>query len=147
MQINDKLYHPWSMGILEFIVVSIREFKNFKQYVLHSVENVGACGTIEILVQENNEELRFVELLAVTDNGEYSNGLEDFIEGFYFKSKTKARLDLYKQQKVLAYTNWENSKRLCEEAKKRLDQVELLVKELSEELANKGDHNVTNNTY
>lgn len=142
MQINDKLYHPWSMGILEFIVVSITKFENFKQYSLHSVENVGACGTIEILVQENNGELRFVELLAVTNNEEYSNGIEDFIDGFYFKSKTEARLAFYREQKVLAYSNWDQKRRLCEEAKKRLEQVELLVKELTEELTNKGEQYV-----
>jgi hypothetical protein len=129
LSINDSVWHPCNMDIIEHKVISIRQFEDFNQYVLKAKNNVGACGKIEVIVSENNGKLRFVELID-EENIEYASGLGDFIEGNYYTTLDEARLEYYEQQRILCWSNMEQKKRLYEEAKNRYDQVELLVKEL-----------------
>jgi len=140
LNINDSIWHPCNMDIIEHKVVSIRQFEDFNQYVLRAKHNVGACGKIEVIVSENNEKLRFVELVN-EENIEYASGLGDFIEGNYYTTLDEARLEYYEQQRILCWSNMEEKKRLYEEAKKRHDQVELLVKDLKQIIKERNNGN------
>jgi len=131
LKIGDKLWHPCSIDIIEHKVVGIRQYEGFTQYETKAVHNVGASGKVELIIDERNGKFRFVELL---NGNEYASGLGDFVEGFYYPNKTTARIEFYEIHRVSAWSNMEEKKRLYEEAKKRFDQIVLLVKNLKEEL-------------
>jgi len=123
------------MDIIEHKVISIRQFDGFNHYVLKAKHDVGACGKLEVIIDEHKGNLRFVELLD-EENIEYSSGLQDFVEGNYYTDLNKAKLSFYTQQETLAWSNMEQKKRWYEDAVKRHNQVKLLVKELKELIKN-----------
>lgn len=141
VEIGNNMWHPCNMDIIEYKVISITKFetetnkgtKYFTQYNLKAIRNVGACGRIEVIVSENNGVFRFIEL-EDEESIEYSNGLQDFIEGNYYKSKTEAELEFYKQQEILAWSNMNKKERLFKEAKDRYEQIKLLVKTIKDKL-------------
>jgi hypothetical protein len=109
IKINDSMWHPCNMDIIEHKVISIRQFDCFNHYVLKAVRNVGACGRLEVIVSENNGKLRFVELVN-EDTTEYASGLQDFIEGNYYTTKEQAELEFYEQQRILTWSSMESKK-------------------------------------
>jgi len=123
------------MDIIEHKVISIRQFDGFNHYVLKAKHDVGACGKLEVIIDEHKGNLRFVELLD-EENIEYSSGLQDFVEGNYYTDLNKAKLSFYTQQETLAWSNMEQKKRWYEDAVKRHNQVKLLVKDLKELIKN-----------
>ena len=133
LKIGDEVFHPCSIDIIKHKVVSIRQFDGFNQYVLKAAHNVGACGRIEVLIDEHKGKLRFVELMN-EDEIQYASGLQDFVEGNYFKSENEARLEFYSRQETLAWSNMEQKERLFKEAKARYEQVKSLVKSIKEQL-------------
>lgn len=133
IKINDSIWHPCNMDIIEHKVVSIRQYEGFNHYITKSVHNVGACGRIEVILDEHKGKLRFIELLYEEDI-EYSSGLGDFVEGNYYTDKRQAELEFYKQQETLTWSNMEQKKRRYEDAFARHEQVKLLVKTIKESL-------------
>lgn len=132
LKIGDDVFHPCSIDIIKHKVVSIRQFDGFNQYVLKSVHQVGACGRIEVLIDEHKGVLRFVELFN-EEQLPYSSGLQDFVEGNYYKTEREAKLEFYKKQETLAWSNMEQKERLFKEAKARYEQIKVLVKSLKEQ--------------
>ena len=133
LKIGDSLWHPCNLDIIEHKITSIRQFEGFNHYVTKSVHTVGACGKIEVILDEHKDKLRFVELLHEEDI-EYASGLGDFVEGNYYSDKRKAELEFYNQQETLTWSNMEQKKRWYEDAVKRYEQVKLLVKTIKESL-------------
>ena len=133
IKINDSMWHPCNMDIIEHKVISIRQFDGFNHYVLKAVRNVGACGRLEVIVSENNGKLRFVELVN-EDTTEYASGLQDFIEGNYYTTKEQAELEFYEQQRILTWSSMESKKRLYEQALVNYNRVELLVNALKNKI-------------
>jgi hypothetical protein len=136
IKIGDKLYHPMSIDIIEHKVISIRKFEDFNQYVLKATNNVGACGRVEVIVDEHKGNLRFVELVD-EDDIQYSSGLQDFVEGNYYRTLEEAKIVHYEIQRTLAWSNMDNKERLYKEAKVRYEQVDKLVKDLKELIKHK----------
>jgi hypothetical protein len=133
LKIGDKLWHPCNMDIIEHKIISIRQYEGFNHYISKATNNVGACGKVEVILDEHKGKLRFVELVD-EENIEYSSGLQDFIEGNYFDSKKEAELEFYEQQQTLSWSNMEQKKRWYEDSLKRYEQVKLLVKTIKESL-------------
>ncbi len=133
IEIGTKMWHPCNMDITEHKVISIRQFEGFNHYVLKAVHNVGACGKLEVIVDEHKGKFRFVELLN-EENIEYASGLQDFVEGNYYVIKEKAELEFYEQQRILSTSSVWKFENLLKEAKAREKQVELLVKALKEKI-------------
>ena len=133
IKIGDSLWHPCNVDIIEHRVISIRQYEGFNHYVTKAVHNVGACGRVEVILDEHKGKLTFVELLDEEDL-KYSSGLKDFVEGAYYTTKKEAELKFYEQQETLAWSNMEQKKRWYEDAVKRHDQVKLLVKTIKDSL-------------
>jgi len=131
IKIGDTLWHPCSIDIIEHKVTSIRQFEGFNHYVTKAVKNVGACGRVEVILDEHKGKLRFVELLH-EEEIEYSSGLQDFVEGNYYTNKKEAELEFYKQQETIAWSNMEQKEKWYKEAKARYEQVKLIVSKLKE---------------
>lgn len=135
IKIGDILWHPCNIDIIEHKVVSIRQFEGFNHYVTKAVHNVGACGRVEVILDEHKGKLRFVEFLH-EEEIEYSSGLQDFIEGNYYTNKKEAQLEFYEQQNTIAWSNMEQKERWYKEAKARYEQVKLIVSKIKDELKN-----------
>lgn len=133
IKIGDSLWHPCNMDIIEHKVTSIRQYEGFTHYVTKAVHNVGACGRVEVVLDGRKNNLWFVELLH-EDELEYSNGLNDFVEGIYYSDKRRAELDFYRKQQTLAWSNMDNKKRWYEDSVARYEQVKLIVKKILESL-------------
>jgi len=129
LKIGDFMWHPCNLDIIKHKIISIRQFEGFNHYVLKAEKNVGACGRIEVIVDEHKGKFRFVELVD-EENVPYSSGLQDFIEGNYYHIEAQARLEFAEQQLTLSYTNLMERERLYNESKRNYEKVELLVKEL-----------------
>lgn len=127
MQIGDYLWHPCNMDIIKHKITSIRQYEGFNHYITKAVHNVGACGRVEVILDEHKGKLRFVELIDEEDI-EHSSGLHTFVEGNYYIDKREAELEFYNQQLTLCWSSMEKQKRLYEESLKRYNQVKLLVK-------------------
>lgn len=54
IKIGDSLWHPRNLDIIQHKVTSIRQYEGFNHYVCKAVHNVGACGRIEIILDEHN---------------------------------------------------------------------------------------------
>ena len=86
IKIGDSLWRPCNVDIIEHRVISIRQYEGFNHYVTKAVHNVGACGRVEVILDEHKGKLTFVELLDEEDL-KYSSGLKDFVEGTYYTTK------------------------------------------------------------
>jgi DNA-binding transcriptional regulator YhcF (GntR family) len=128
LKIGDSFYHPCSMDIIEHKVTSIRQYEQRTEYVLKSVRQVGACGRIEVIISESNGKFRFVELID-EELIEYSRGLGDFVEGFYYPTLEEARLEFYKIQINSALSNVSQKERLLKEAKDHLAKIEAIIEQ------------------
>jgi len=131
IKIGDSLWHPCNMDIIEHKVTSIRQFEGFNHYVTKAVRNVGACGKVEVILDEHKGKLRFVELLH-EEEIEYSSGLGDFVEGNYYTNKKEAELEFYTQQEYLCRRKVDERERWYKEAKDRYEQVKLIVSKIKE---------------
>lgn len=129
LKIGDFMWHPCNLDIIKHKIISIRQFEGFNHYVLKAENNVGACGRIEVIVDEHKGKFRFVELLN-EENIEYSSGLWDFVEGNYYSTENAAKLEFYQQQYYLTYSSMEKYLSLYNESKRNHDRVKLLVDEL-----------------
>jgi len=129
LKIGDFMWHPCSVDIIQHKITSIRQYEGYNHYVLKAVNNVGACGKIEVIVDEHKGKFRFVELLD-EDTTEYSSGLQDFVEGNYYTNENEAKLEFYQKQFWLVSENMDNRKRLYEESKRSCEKLELFLKEL-----------------
>jgi hypothetical protein len=132
MNIGDKMWHPCSMDIIEHKVIGINQFEDdrgklFKHYTLKAVHNVGACGKVEVIIDEHKGKFRFVELVN-EENIEYSSGLQDFVEGNYYNNKEEAEIEFYEKQRILAVSSTWKYEQLLKEAQARVKQVEAIIK-------------------
>lgn len=134
IKINDSVWHPCSLDIIEHKIVSIRQYENFTHYTTKAVHDVGACGRVSVLLDEHNNKLRFVSLVEVGGRIETANGLGDFIEGNYYIDKRLAELEYYEQQEVLSWSNMEQKRTLYEEAKNRHDKLSSILKRVKDSL-------------
>ena len=135
LKIGDKVWHPCSIDIIEHRVIGIHEYEGFTQYVTKAVNNVGACGKIEVILDGRKGNLRFVELLH-EDELEYARGLQDFVEGDYYSNLSEAKLQFYQKQLTSFRSNMERKEALYNEAKRSLEKVELIIEKIKEELNN-----------
>lgn len=134
LQINDKLYHPCSLDIIEFKITGIRQYEDSTLYEAKALDNVGACGRVEILLKiDKYDVIRFVGIKDSYDD-EYGRGLEDFVEGKYYLERLEARLEHNEQQRILCWDNMENKRRIYETSKNMYDKVEKIVQGIKNDL-------------
>lgn len=134
LQINTKLYHPSSLDIIEFKITGIRQYEDSTLYEAKALNNVGACGEVEILLKiDKYDVIRFIGIKDSYDD-EYGRGLEDFVEGKYYLEKLEARLEHNEQQLSLCRTSMENKKRIYEQSKAMYDKVEKIVQGIKNDL-------------
>ena len=134
LQINTKLYHPCSLDIIEFKITGIRQYEDSTLYEAKALDNVGACGRVEILLKiDKYDVIRFIGIKDSYDD-EYGRGLEDFVEGKYYLEKLEARLEHNEQQLSLCRTSMENKKRIYEQSKAMYDKVEKIVQGIKNDL-------------
>ena len=134
LQINDKLYHPCSLDIIEFKITGIRQYEDSTLYEAKALNNVGACGEVEILLKiDKYDVIRFIGIKDSYDD-EYGRGLEDFVEGKYYLEKLEARLEHNEQQRILCWTSMENKRRAYEQSKAMYDKVEKIVQGIKNDL-------------
>ena len=134
LQINDKLYHPCSLDIIEFKITGIRQYEDNVLYEAKALNNVGACGRVEILLKiDKYDVIRFIGIEDYYDD-EYGIGLEDFVEGKYYLERLEARLEHNEQQRILCWNNMENKKRIYETSKAMYDKVEKIVQGIKNDL-------------
>ncbi len=127
LQIGQKLWHPMSMDIIPHEIISKTEYSDRIIYISKALGNVGACGKVEVeLSIDRKGQIHFIGLV---DDYEYDGGLQDFVEGKYFTMESDARKEYYKIQKILAWGNMEEKRRLYEEAKKSYDRCVTILKE------------------
>ena len=134
LQINDKLYHPCSLDIIEFKIIGIRQYEDTILYEAKALNNVGACGKVEILLKiDKYDVIRFIGIKDSYDD-EYGRGLEDFVEGKFYLERLEARLEHNEQQLSLCRTSMENKKRIYEQSKAMYDKVEKIVQGIKNDL-------------
>ena len=134
LQINDKLYHPCSLDIIEFKITGIRQYEDSTLYEAKALDNVGACGRVEILLKiDKYNVIRFIGIKDSYED-EYGRGLEDFVEGKYYLEKLEARLEHNEQQRILCWNNMENTRRIYETSKNMYDKVEKIVQGIKNDL-------------
>ena len=134
LQINDKLYHPCSLDIIEFKIIGIRQYEDNVLYEAKALNNVGACGRVEILLKiDKYNVIRFIGIKDSYED-EYGRGLEDFVEGKYYLEKLEARLEHNEQQRILCWNNMENTRRIYETSKNMYDKVEKIVQGIKNDL-------------
>ena len=134
LQINDKLYHPCSLDIIEFKIIGIRQYEDSILYEAKALNNVGACGKVEILLKiDKYDVIRFIGIKDSYDD-EYGRGLEDFVEGKYYLKRLEARLEHNEQQRILCWTSMENKRRAYEQSKAMYDNVEKIVQGIKNDL-------------
>ena len=134
LQINTKLYHPCSLDIIEFKITGIRQYEDSTLYEAKALDNVGACGRVEILLKiDKYDVIRFIGIKDSYDD-EYGRGLEDFVEGKYYLKRLEARLEHNEQQRILCWDNMENKKRMYEQSKAMYDNVEKIVQGIKNDL-------------
>lgn len=134
LQINDKLYHPCSLDIIEFKITGIRQYEDSTLYEAKALYNVGACGRVEVLLKiDKYDVIRFVGIKDSYED-EYGRGLEDFVEGKYYLEKLEARLEYNEQQRILCWDNMENKRRIYETSKNMYDKVEKIVQGIKNDL-------------
>ena len=134
LQINTKLYHPSSLDIIEFKITGIRQYEDSTLYEAKALNNVGACGEVEILLKiDKYDVIRFIGIKDSYDD-EYGRGLEDFVEGKYYLERLEARLEHNEQQRILCWTSMENKRRIYEQSKAMYDKVEKIVQGIKNDL-------------
>lgn len=134
LQINDKLYHPCSLDIIEFKITGIRQYEDSTLYEAKALYNVGACGRVEVLLKiDKYDVIRFIGIKDSYDD-EYGRGLEDFVEGKYYLERLEARLEHNEQQRILCWDNMENTRRIYETSKNMYDKVEKIVQGIKNDL-------------
>lgn len=132
MQINDIVFHPCSIDILEFKITGIHSYETHTIYSAKATNNVGACGRIEVsLAEDNHGILRFIGL---DSESEYSSGLQDFTEGLYYKNKQEARLAYYEAARVGSSSNLNEKERSFKAAKENHEKIENLIKVIKDSL-------------
>ena len=134
LQINDKLYHPCSLDIIEFKITGIRQYEDSTLYEAKALDNVGACGRVEVLLKiDKYDVIRFIGIKDSYED-EYGRGLEDFVEGKYYLERLEARLEHNEQQRILCWDNMENTRRIYETSKNMYDKVEKIVQNIKNDL-------------
>lgn len=131
LEINQKVYHPCSLDIIEHKVISVTEYEDRVVYKTRSMNPVGACGKVEVLLSiDRKGVLRFTGL---ADDYEYDSGLQDFVEGIYYTSIFDARTVFYGIQKTLVEANVNEKKRLLAEAERSYSRVCKILDEIKKE--------------
>jgi len=130
LKIGDSVWHPCNSDVVEYKIINIQEYvatqlcDNITRYIVKAVHNVGGFGTIEIILDETNDKLRFVGVFG----GDYADGLKDYLEGVYYVNKKEAKLKFYEIQRTLVLPN------VYEETKKSFGDIDFLIKTLKEEI-------------
>ena len=133
LKIGDKVWHPCSMDIIEHKVIAVHEYEKFTHYTTKALRNVGACGQVEVILDEHKGKLRFVELLR-EDELKYASGLQDFVEGDYYSNESEAKLRFYEKQLTIFRFDMQQKEALYNEAKRGFEKVELIINKIKEEL-------------
>ncbi len=141
LNINDKLWHPLSLDIIEHKVISKTEFEDRTVYIAKAVNGVGASGRVEVELSIDRKGV--VRFIGLADDYEYDSGLQDFVEGIYYRTRSEARAEYYKIQKTLAWGNMEEKRRLLKDAEKSYATCCRILKELAEE---KKENDIRKNT-
>lgn len=122
INLGDLVYHPMSVDIIEFKVISINQkLDQIIEYQLRSTHNVGACGILEIAVVPTDLGYLTYKELITCDNEEYSSGLGDFIEGKFYLNRLDARLKYYELFIYNLENNMDNKFQIYLEAKRSYD--------------------------
>lgn len=129
IKVGDFVWHPMSIDIIKHKVTSIRQFEGFNHYVLKAEQAVGACGRLEVIVDEHKGKLRFVELLY-EDEMPYAKGLQDFVEGDYYTDLNKAKLAYYTRIEYEYKKSVDACKNRHDQAVRDYEKVKLLVTEI-----------------
>lgn len=132
MQLGDLVYHPCSMDILKFKVIGILTYEDRVMYHIKAVENVGACGNIEVLIVADKHNI--LHYAGLYEEYEYEQGLDDFVKGVYYTNKTKAKIAYYEQQRILVWSKMEEHKRRYEDSKKQYEKVLNIIKVAKDDL-------------
>jgi len=128
LKINDTLWHPLSLDIIEHKVISKIEFEDRIIYIAKSVHEVGASGRIEVELSIDRKGV--IRFIGLADDYEYDLGLQDFVEGIYYRTRNEARTEYYMIQKTLTLANMEEKQRLFKEAQKSYERCCKVLDEL-----------------
>lgn len=132
MKINDLVWHPMSIDILEFKIVAVTQYEDRVMYQARATHNIGACGRITVhLSEDKTGVLRFAGL---DGEHEYSSGLGDFVEGIYYSVREEARLAYYEVQETLAWSKMDKQERLYKQAKEQYEKVLDIIKVAKEDI-------------
>ena len=135
MQINDLVFHPCSLDILEFKITGIHSYETHTIYLAKATHNVGACGRIEkSLAEDSHGTLRFIGLDSESED---SSGLQDFTEGMYYPNKQEAKLAYYKLAEMNSSINLDQKERIYKEAKANHEKIVNIIKIIRDDLLNK----------
>jgi hypothetical protein len=131
LELNTKLYHPCSIDIIEHKVVGVSTFldsndKTITIYRLKALQNVGACGRLEVEIIQQKDKFIFYSLIN-EDNIPHASGLQDFIEGNYYTDKEKARLEFYNMHIKYARQRVESLTKTLEQAKNEQKRIENII--------------------
>jgi len=127
LKVGDSVWHPCNLDIIEHKVISITQYEGFTHCNVRSVKNVGACGRVEVILDVRKDTLLFVELVD-EDTLPYARGLQDFVEGKYYTTLNKARIEFYNVQERLTLRDVENLEKRLKDAKLLHEKVKLLIK-------------------
>lgn len=119
LKVKDTLWHPCSVDIIEHVVVTKMESEGHSVYVSRAVRNVGVCGRVGVELSVDRKGV--VRFVGLADDYENDNGLQDLVEGIYYRTRREARIAYYIIQKSLTETNMNNTKCIYQEAKKSYD--------------------------
>lgn len=126
LQIYDIVWRPCSVDIIGYKITAIINYGGFVHYRAKSIDKVGACGIIEVVLFCKDNHIRFVELID-EENIPYASGLQDFVEGEYYKSKEEAKKVYYQRALLSQSTYMEECKRRYEDSVKRYKEIQTLL--------------------
>lgn len=149
IKVGDKLYHPCSMDIIEHKVIAIIQYEGFKHYRTQATHNVGACGKVEVILNEHknfNQEqyLFFIELID-EENIKYASGLKDFIEGKYYLTLDEAKLAFYRERVLMYSSRVSKAEADLKKAKSDYEGIKKLVNDLIELIKKQREKEINNN--
>lgn len=133
IQLGAKMWHPCSIGIIEYKVISITNHEDSVSQTLHlkAIDTVGACGKVEIYVTARNYKYYFSGL--VYPNTPLSLGLGDFVEGEYFVKREEAEVVFTRKKSLEAHSRLQEAKYALQRAEKEYNDLMTLLKALQKD--------------
>lgn len=126
IKIGDRLWHPCELDVIEHKVIGILQYEDFTHIQAKAVDNVGACGRVEVLLHEQKGRLRFVSLYG-EEELPYASGLHDFVEGLYYKNEQEAKAAYYRIHKLIAWGSMDAAEKRLKEAKAYYEKISRLL--------------------